>query len=298
MVQPISSCLVCLIAILAASGLAGDVASTALLSSQDILDAILTDQVELEDFEGFSLVGGGSLGSPNPFSSSTADSHWKIASGVTYRSPTSLTFYASSLFADDSNVLSGGPTIEFEFDEPQRAIGFYKKNITCGGTDYHNTISFFRGPLLVGEVSYVLPPTEARFWGWKNAVGITSMQVASADYWGIIDNIQWGIPANLQPPDLALWASSYGVNDAADVDFDGDTDGADFLILQRSVLAGEGNLTSVPEPGGACIAFCIGVFCWRAPRLDCEVPKCSQLGRSELSVDVYENQQFKVQGDH
>lgn len=52
--------------------------------------------------------------------------------------------------------------------------------------------------------------------------------------------------------DLALWESAYGLNDAADTNFDGESDGADFLDWQRFVGSDYTSLafaaTSVPEP--------------------------------------------------
>ena len=52
--------------------------------------------------------------------------------------------------------------------------------------------------------------------------------------------------------DLALWQSSYGVNNLADANADGASDGADFLAWQRQVNSGppasDANAVVVPEP--------------------------------------------------
>lgn len=55
--------------------------------------------------------------------------------------------------------------------------------------------------------------------------------------------------------DLLRWRQSFGVNANADGDFDGDSDGADFLIWQRNVAHGTLNVAPVPEPRAAVLAI-------------------------------------------
>ncbi len=64
--------------------------------------------------------------------------------------------------------------------------------------------------------------------------------------------------------DLALWRSSYGVNNLADANGDGVSDGADFLAWQRQRgVTNRANLIAVPEPlfslglwAAGCSALC------------------------------------------
>ena len=179
--------------------------SADLVETQAELDAILTDQARQEDFEGLSVAGGSSVVAPNPLNSMTASPSWGIVPGATYSSPTWLRLYASSLFGDDSNVLAGGNELHVEFAQPQRAIGFYNKNITGGGFDYNITISFYRGNLLLDSFDYVLPSTGEEFRGWEDAMGITSLTVQSSNSWAIIDNIQWGISVATVPEPVAIF---------------------------------------------------------------------------------------------
>jgi hypothetical protein len=58
--------------------------------------------------------------------------------------------------------------------------------------------------------------------------------------------------------DLALWQSAYGVDDSADADGDGDTDGRDFLIWQRQSgpsTAPFAAAKAVPETGTSLLRF-------------------------------------------
>jgi fibronectin-binding autotransporter adhesin len=68
--------------------------------------------------------------------------------------------------------------------------------------------------------------------------------------------------------DADILRSSYGINANGDVDFDGDTDGNDWLILQRRMgfnypmasVAGVSAAAAVPEPGAFALAA-IGLAC-------------------------------------
>jgi hypothetical protein len=64
--------------------------------------------------------------------------------------------------------------------------------------------------------------------------------------------------------DLALWQSSYGVNNLADANADGVSDGADFLAWQRQVGANaEGGATAaaVPEPAALRCSYTLCAAC-------------------------------------
>lgn len=88
-----------------------------LVTSQAVLDGILGDQVQTEDFEGFSLHGGTFQDAPNPLNSSTAPAYMGIQPGVTYSSPRWLRFYATTLLGDDSIVLAGDYHIDVDFHQ-------------------------------------------------------------------------------------------------------------------------------------------------------------------------------------
>ncbi len=61
--------------------------------------------------------------------------------------------------------------------------------------------------------------------------------------------------------DLEIWQSHYGMDDSANADGDGDSDGADFLAWQRnytgSVLP---PVYAVPEPATSATVICYTMF--------------------------------------
>ena len=64
--------------------------------------------------------------------------------------------------------------------------------------------------------------------------------------------------------DLSRWQTAYGVDNTADADGDGDTDGADFLVWQREMGAFStlvANSTAVPEPSGMILLVCAVTLC-------------------------------------
>ncbi len=66
--------------------------------------------------------------------------------------------------------------------------------------------------------------------------------------------------------DLNQWQTAYGVDNSADADKDGDTDGADFLIWQRetqSSAALVANSIAVPEPSGLILLAIAAFFHYR-----------------------------------
>ena len=170
----------------------GSAARADLLTSQAVLDGILGDQVQIEDFEGFSLHGGTFQDAPNPLNASTAPAYMGIQPGVTYGSPRWLRFYATTLLGDDSIVLAGDYHIDVDFHQRQLAVGLYTKNIT-GNLDYQNTISFYRDGQLLGSADYVLPSGAWTFYGWRDPLGVDRISVNSSNAWAIVDNIEWGI---------------------------------------------------------------------------------------------------------
>ena len=90
------------------------------------LEAILTDQIVIEDFEGLSLHAGGTLEVPNPLNSITVDDlgfGWNLEPGVTYEAPDMLSIHAGFIGGDDDVYLQSFDTAEIRFDVPQVAFG-------------------------------------------------------------------------------------------------------------------------------------------------------------------------------
>jgi hypothetical protein len=86
-------------------------------------------------------------------------------------------------------------------------------------------------------------------------------------------------------PDLATWRSAFRLTTAGNADGDGDSDGNDFLIWQRTLgqhTAGAA-AASVPEPGGVVLAFAWALMLRRrrgtagqiAAKAAIEGPECS-----------------------
>jgi autotransporter-associated beta strand protein len=71
--------------------------------------------------------------------------------------------------------------------------------------------------------------------------------------------------------DLAQWRHDAGVNGGSDADYDGDSDGNDFLIWQRNVVAGPlvAAAGQAPEPGGIVLVACAAVALGAARRKRC-----------------------------
>ena len=56
-----------------------------------------------------------------------------------------------------------------------------------------------------------------------------------------------------------MWQSSFGVDDGGNADFDGDTDGDDFLIWQSEFGSGEASGSpAVPEPSAVLLGILLG----------------------------------------
>lgn len=215
----------------ASSALGGPVASV----SQ--LDAILGDQVLLEDFEGLSISGGGTIPVPNPLSAATQPSGWGILSGVVYSSPDSLAMHAGFLHGDSSNVLQGATNLLITFTKPQAAVGFDIVDGT-GNVPYHDTVTFYHGAQILGTLEFNLSAPGDAFAGWQDEVqGITSARVVSVGTGfsglSVVDNIEWGIdvipvpcPADfdgsgvVDVPDIFAFLSAWFASLPA-ADFDG-----------------------------------------------------------------------------
>jgi len=93
------------------------------LTTRAALEAILTDQIEIEDFEFISLHIGGILTAPNPLSDATAPT-WGVTPIPTYSSDGELQLYATFIAGDDSIILRGTDGMRIDFDPPQAAAGF------------------------------------------------------------------------------------------------------------------------------------------------------------------------------
>ncbi|MCL4222033.1 MAG: hypothetical protein KJZ65_11770 [Phycisphaerales bacterium] len=211
------------------------------------LEAVLGDALVLEDFEGFSIHGGTSVAAPNPLNSATQPAGWGIMPGVTYSSPHWLRVYASFVWGDDSNVLAGGDDLLIAFDQPQQAVGLDVVSIT-GNVMYHDVVTFSHGEDVLGTVELDLLPGGEAFVGWRHPAGITHVRVreTATAGWAIIDNVAWGLMADLCLADM----NSDGLLDFFDVqaflaaladhdpaaDFNGD-DVFDFFDVQAFLAA-------------------------------------------------------------
>ena len=78
--------------------------------------------------------------------------------------------------------------------------------------------------------------------GWEVAAPTPAFHPADFNMNGAVNN-----------GDLTTWKAQFGTGSGADADDDGDSDGADFLIWQRS-LGASPPITAVPEPGAFVIA--------------------------------------------
>lgn len=168
------------------------------------LDAILGDQLLLEDFEGFSLAGGTYVTAPNPLDAFTQPAGWGILAGPTYSSPAWLRFYTTLMYGDDSNVLAGSNDLLITFDEPQRAVGLDIVSIT-GNLTYHDVVTFYHGATELGSITRDIPPGGELFVGWQNqSAGITSVHIVQtgSSGWSIVDNVEWGIGVQTCAPDI------------------------------------------------------------------------------------------------
>ena len=197
-----------LLVVLAASAFA----QSGVIPTVGELEAILDDQILLEEFESFSLAGGTSTPAPNPLDASTQP-QWGLLPGVTYSSQHNLGVYTGQLLGDDSNILAGVGSstndVTASFDTAQLAIGFYLVNIT-GNVAYNETITFLHGTTVLGSVQLVLPSASEQFLGWQDASGITSVRVTS-NYFAMIDNVMWGVPVIGPPTWTDLGAGLSGI---------------------------------------------------------------------------------------
>ncbi|MEP6811250.1 MAG: PEP-CTERM sorting domain-containing protein [Chthoniobacterales bacterium] len=165
------------------------------------LDTILSDQMQLEDFEGVSLAGGSSLQAPNPLNSMTQP-NWGLLSGITYSSPGSLTLYSSS-----SNILQGTTSLTITFNQPQLAMGLSIIDQT-GNLTYHDVVSFYNGNSLLGSLPFDLAPASMAFAGWQApGVGITRVVITS-DQQAVIDDVEWGRAVVPEPG--TMWLAAVG----------------------------------------------------------------------------------------
>jgi hypothetical protein len=206
---------------LAALALTCNLAQADQIATDAELQAILGGDSQIEDFEGINLAGGTSLGSPNPLNSATALASWGILPGVSYRSGDGLGFFGTFLLGNDSVVLGGSPSltstnrnITVTFDAPQLAIGFYVLN-TTGNLSFQDTATFYRNSTVIGTLNLSMPTAGARFAGWLDAGGVTSVRVTS-NQWVLLDNMSWGVNVAAVPEPgagglmtlggLGLWA--------------------------------------------------------------------------------------------
>ncbi|MCP3980289.1 MAG: hypothetical protein GY716_13375 [bacterium] len=143
------------------------------------LEAVLTDQLIVEDFEGLSLHGGSTYPAPNPLHDGNVG--WGMEPGVTYAADDTLRYRNPS---DDIVLEATGPApneMTLTFDEPQSAVGF---SLGAGGQSA--TVVFYSDATVLASID-----TPAAFVGWHAFAGITSVSIG-ADATITIDDLGWG----------------------------------------------------------------------------------------------------------
>lgn len=172
--------------------LAGTAAQAGQVASFAELEAILTDQLILEDFEGISLHGGGSLIAPNPLSA--ADVGWDLEPGVTYGADDSLRFHdlQENIVLEATGVVPNEMTITF--DQPQSALGFDLLVIV-----QPVTVIFYSDAVVLSSTE--LPAdVYSQFIGWHDPAGITSVS-STTNATVVINDLAWGVfEAGTFPP--------------------------------------------------------------------------------------------------
>jgi hypothetical protein len=94
---------------------------------------------------------------------------------------------------------------------------------------------------------------------------------------GIVDYVAPGDfnhDGAISSADMIQWRSSFGASPLADADFDGDSDGADFLTWQRQVTP-SASIVAVPEPSHYALCVLGYGFAWCARR---RVPRVVSAG--------------------
>ena len=134
---------------------------------------------------------------------------------------------------------------------------------------------FYRGSAAGLYASGVLNPQIA------SLVNLDALRLSDVIAWNTgADSLQTNVffaapPTGTGAVDLAAWQSGFGRNADGDMDHDGDTDGADFLLLQRQLASTFAATQSIPEP--ATLAQAIAVFALlyikRRRRVPCPRPR-------------------------
>ena len=135
-------------------------------------------------------------------------------------------------------------------------------NLTLSGLELVNLLNSWTTPtqnLLVGEDGMI------DFTGFYGEYEITidgktfmlDLTKGTTDY-SILVGVPGDFDGNLivDAEDLAIWQTGYAIDDTGDADFDGDTDGRDFLIWQRNFQSEALRAaTATPEPS-ALVLLC------------------------------------------
>mgnify|MGYP000054436159 CR=1 FL=1 len=185
--------------IMLSSALYGSPAFGQELGSLAELEAILTDQIQSENFEGISLQGGTSIDVPNPLNSVTILQlpwNFDIQPGVTYESPTHLDMHAGFNGGDENVYLRAYEGVEIRFDVGQVAFG-----LNSGGA---NIIQVYgRDDELIEQIVQG-PDTWSGFFGYQAPTqGITRVVILNPSLDFItLDNVSFGLDFIACPADV------------------------------------------------------------------------------------------------
>lgn len=200
------------------------------ISSFAALEAVLDDQIQIEDFEGISLHAGSTLEVPNPLDEITVlqlPFNWDLQGGVAYESPTLLNIHAGFLGGDDDVYLQSVDGIEIRFDVGQVAFGMNLLGFASGSA---YTIEVYdRDDVLIE--SFADPSDNGSFIGYQApTLGISRVVISHPTISTIaVNNMTFGLDFIACPADV----NSDGAHNFFDVSaflsfFSEEDDRADF----------------------------------------------------------------------
>jgi hypothetical protein len=177
------------------------------------------------------------------------------------------------------DALAGGPTFAGQslelagvtFGGPGGVVYASQETTTLSGVDLSATVAMADNAAEIfqwtGSSTFV-PRLNVRATANVFVTGLVTSDVVNLTKLRVrmLQNGPLSVPGDfdgdgdVDTADLAQWRGDFGVNDDSDADSDGDSDGVDFLTWQRSAAIPEPGIMSVPEPGGAALAFVLAAL--------------------------------------